>query len=148
MPNIEIHGWNTRLQPDIDLSNEMQLQIWAAIRSAPYYDDTRISYGSMHVAGQSNAPYLRIWSTNSRERDDLVRRLEPLDIDIELPPLLADFIPRKSQRKKAESQGWLKGLTMPGHAALDGINEIKPKDFDTRFGRTVPDRPIFKDVIE
>jgi hypothetical protein len=104
----------------------MQLQIWAAIRSAPYYDDTRISYGSMHVAGQSNAPYLRIWTTSKRERDDIVRRLAPLDIRIELPPLLDRVIkPRSSIYKET-------GRNM---AAVPS-------------SRLAQDRPIFKDRIE
>ncbi len=119
MPNIELHGFlqgneKTKLLDDLvqfaTRLDEMEKLIKAALAGASYYDQVVLE---SYVSGSDDlkenpAPYLRIWATKQDELDDIVKRLDPLDIDIELPPLLTAFIYRKSTREKA--QELLKGL--------------------------------------
>lgn|GEM_PF-1903633 len=98
MPNIEIHGFH--------LESHLQRKIWELLEGAPYLDKVVVSYSDTHVVDAKGVsqPFLRIWATERPQRNDIVRRLEPLDIDIELPPLLDTFVPRISVQEAARAK--------------------------------------------
>lgn len=133
MPNIEIHGLRPEIH-DIKKANELQRKIWSLLEDAKYFDDAVVSYGNIQVtsAGGDTQPYLRIWTTDESDRNDIVRRLEPLDIGIELPPLLDRYIPSKTEQEVARAKllslqpvaGTDKNFDYVASAADDGSDKL------------------------
>ena len=96
MPNLEFHGFDT-------IAPLLRAKIRGLFEGAPYYKEVILSYQGSYVVNlhdYQKAPFIRIWATSQKEVDDIIRRLDPLDIDIKLPPLLDRFILRKSERAK------------------------------------------------
>ena len=96
MPNLEFHGFDT-------ISPLLRAKIKSLFEDAPYFKEMVLSYQGSYVVNlhdYKKAPFIRVWATNQKEVDDVIKRLDPLDIDIELPPLLDKFILRKSERAK------------------------------------------------
>ena len=102
--NIELHGYNWSMQFEVDQANEMQRKIWDVLQSADYYNDVAVSYGNCQVvtADCSLVPHLRIWVSDPRYIDNLLLRLEPLDIDIEGPIVLPRYIESRSSRQQRQ----------------------------------------------
>src|SRR3989338_7012728 len=96
MPNLEFHGFDT-------ISPTLRAKINDLFKDAEYYKEIVLSYQGSYVVylhDYQKAPFIRIWATKEKEVDDIVRRLDPLDINIQLPPLLDRVILRKSERAK------------------------------------------------
>ena len=113
MPNIEVYGY--RLPTKDGTCNpagaQIVKQIWDALEDADYRGEvvvTAIDSGSCNDPKEGmpeKQHFVRVWATSQKEVDDIVGRLDPLDIDIELPPLLDKFIERKSMRVQKEKSG-------------------------------------------
>jgi hypothetical protein len=113
LPNIEVYGYHV---PEKDRTYnpkgaQLVADIWKALADAPYRNEvviTAIDSGSRNDPGGEEMPeaqhFVRVWATNEREVGDIIRRLEPLDIDIEVPPLLTYFIPKKSVQEAARAK--------------------------------------------
>lgn len=142
MLNIELHGFlgvdgnerETTFTQDLIAAGrkieEVSELIEKALTGASYDAETLLTT-CLSTCGRTtvdpSTPFLRIWATNKQERDDLVRRLIPLDIRIELAPLLERVIkPRSSVYKQT---GRILGAAYPKNLPAQ-------------------DKPIFKDRIE
>ncbi len=93
MPNIEMHG----IKDDMSYG-QLFHQIKKALQDAPYAKDIVLTDYQNRVVDfhEKSQPYLRLvaLSTSSAELEDIEKRLEPLNIDIEV--LLIDhFTPKK-----------------------------------------------------
>ena len=99
MPNIELHGFELDERDEILCTSEKAAEsIWRCLKDAPYLHEvvvTRVySYSLNHRAEEQK--FLRIWATSQRQVKDIIRRLKPLVIDIEVAPLLHSFIEKRS----------------------------------------------------
>lgn len=109
MPNIEIHGVTD------DLSyGQLYRRVADCLQDIPNPDEIVISGARDEVLDLKfqKQPYLRVlWTpdTTPGELDDIERRLDALDIDMEFLPL-TKFVERRSVRMKKESGGFDKGM--------------------------------------
>jgi hypothetical protein len=100
MPNIEGLGFNGHQNDDLRVKFG---RIRDRLKGAAYFDEVVISFDEtpvLNMKGEPEKEFLRVWATSQDEVDDIVRRLDPLDIDIEVAPLLAKWLPRRSVRNK------------------------------------------------
>lgn len=102
MPNIEARGLRSYQNDDLRV---LFARIWQLLEGASYAEETVVSFVESVVLDQKqeHQPFLRIWTTSEVDRTDIVRRLEPLDMGIELPPLLDRYIPSKSEQEAARA---------------------------------------------
>ena len=114
MPNIEIFGFDCRESNDRAAGALLAHKIWHVLEDVPYREGvvlTAINSTSRNSPAEGFGEaqrFLRIWATSQREADDIVNRLDLLDIDIEVAPLLTMFIEKRSvrlQRKVAHDKG-------------------------------------------
>lgn len=133
MPNLELHGFDT-------ISPVLRAKIRGLFEDAPYYKEIVLSYQGSYVVNlhdYQKAPFIRVWATSQKEVDDIVRRLDPLDIDIELPPLLDKFILRRSERAKL----------------IEKLKQMRPvagtdPDFDYEKGELKPKGDLSQELYE
>lgn len=92
MPNIEAYGLNAAEM------QRLRARIEALFVDAPYHKELITTWfpGSLPIDSDDNPqPYLRIQMTYDIDmRDDILRRLNPLCMDIEVASFLQKFIPR------------------------------------------------------
>jgi hypothetical protein len=114
MPNIEIHGYRLDDPKQREEANEMADKVWGALYGAEYARES----GNVVVTPVSSSPrddidrhqpYFRIYSTSMAEREDIIKRLDLLDVDFEIPPLLEKFIERRSLRGQKTDDGDTRG---------------------------------------
>jgi hypothetical protein len=119
MSNIEMHGFffvekadNNWMDKCVAKSVETKKAMLRALEDATYFDEVVVTeiLSSVEDKNEKSQPFLRIWATKQDEVDDILRRFEDLDVDIEVPPLLAKFVQKRSARSQEEpGQGTLFG---------------------------------------
>lgn len=90
MPNIELHGF---AQKDVRM---LRFKVRAALRASPIAGEivTSVVPSDVENLAGDKMPFLRIICSPD-ELDDLVKRLEPLNVDIEALPL-ARWVPKRA----------------------------------------------------
>jgi hypothetical protein len=125
MPNIVIYGFSPNSDPEEAVAElKLRTAIQEALTGAKYCNEVVFTTIESQVTDMNgeNSPYLCIWTTREEESTDITHRLEPLDIDIEVPPFLRYFIPKKSVQESARQK-------------LLGLRPVAGSDPDFDYGR-------------
>lgn len=92
MPNIEIHGFL-----DFNEARKLRQTVFALFKDEPFVDDMVVEIYPTDVGDRhdKSQPFFRL--TNSREEhsEKILNTLYTLGLDIEYPPKLKKFIPKK-----------------------------------------------------
>lgn len=114
MPNIELHNFGSgeltieNLHRAANEIKETKKRIWELLEGASYLGDvvvTEILDSSEEHTGKEAPPYLRVWTSDPREHDDIAQRLGSLGFGMELP-LLKWIEPRSARSTVQKSFGF------------------------------------------
>jgi hypothetical protein len=112
---------------------EREESIKAVLQGAAYYDEVVLAETISCVEDLSGRqrPYLSISATDALHLEDLLRRLDELNFDIEVEPILSRFVPRRSDRQKDQGSLPLEpSPTVPEVSAMDFGGKGRDQHFD------------------
>lgn len=122
MPNIEIYGFLRKFGLDWARAEQVEAQIWSALDGMPGLEHIVVTKISSEVRNSKlqGMPYIRLLYTPETKPEELVeieRRLDDVDLDLEVE-LLIKFRERRSVREKKASNSIGPGFRDPHSGAI------------------------------